>query len=268
MPYASFVMPVRNGEKYIAKTIKSLLIQTISDLEIIIIDDHSTDSTRAIVNKIIQKDERVKFYNNPGMGVSAARNFGTKKSRGDVIFPTDADDPNKPTRIQITKEILEKTKSDIFYGNMERYYTLTNKKKVRHFQPYDAQLLRYINYIGHPASAFYRKVFDKVSGYDEALKIVEDYDFFLKAQENNFRFCFKNEIVAQYTMHPQQATVTDDQEKLKQRQYWNMVLRKKHQIFFIDIEYVKLNAMPDVLNFYFRENYEIWFGKESIPNRN
>lgn len=267
MPYASFVIPVKNGEKFLRKTIESLQQQTISDIEIIIVDDHSEDRTAIIADDIAGKDGRVKYFSNIGSGVPAARNFGTKNASGEVIFPTDADDPNRSNRVAITKSLLDQTGADIFYGNIERLWVETGKEELRHFQPYDAELFRCINFIGHPASAFKKEVFETVGGYDETLKIVEDYDFFLKAQESGFKFCCKNVVVAQYTMHVGQISGSSTKDKISERQRWNRVLRTKHKIYNVDADYVRSHASPDVVDFYINKNYEIWFSSKSLPTR-
>lgn len=265
MPYASFVIPVRNGEKFLQKTIESLQQQTTDDIEIIIVDDHSEDKTATIVSDIAAQDGRIKYFSNVGNGVPAARNLGTKNASGEVIFPADADDPNRPNRVAITKLSLDQTGADIFYGNMERFWVETGKKELRHFQPYDAKLLRNINFIGHPASAFKKKVFETIGGYDETLKVVEDYDFFLKAQETGFKFCYKNVVVAQYTMHGEQVSNSSSADKIAERQRWNRVLRSKHKIYDVNANYVRSHAAPDVVDFYINKNYEIWFSAESLP---
>lgn len=264
---ASFVMPVKNGEKFIVKTIKSILNQTIKNIELIVVDDHSQDKTAIIVKKMASDDSQLIFFSNPGKGVAAARNAGTNKARGKIILPVDADDPNYPERTAISIEELEKNQTDIFYGNLMRSYSETGKKKLRHFQPYDHQLLRYINFIAHAgSSAYYKYVWEKVGGYDEGIEIGEDYDFWLKAQETGFKFSCKNIPLAQYTMHGSQTTgIENNPEKIKKRQYWNQIIRRKHRIYKIDENYVRKTAAPAVIKFYLEQNYPIWFGKESIP---
>lgn len=268
MPKVSFVLPVKNGEAYIKHTVDSLLNQTVKNIEIVVVDDHSSDKTIEILNEI--KDRRLTILSlKSKTGVSAARNMGTERSTGEIILPSDADDPNFPNRAEISIKELELAKADIFYSNLERYFENTKKRELRHFQPYDPIILRNINFIAHAgSSAYYRYVFDKVGGYDESIKIGEDYDFWLTAQEKDFKFCFKNIALAQYTMHNNQITSTNSSSRIKERQKWNRIIRKKHGIFTVEKEYISAKATPEVMNFYMIKNREIWFGKESIPTRN
>lgn len=278
MPEASFVLAVRDGEKFISKTIESILNQTFSDLELIIVNDHSKDQTREIAEKIAKKDPRVIILDSEKEGVGPARNLGTDKAKGGIIFPCDADDPNFPNRAEVSISEIKKTNTDIFYSNLERYFEDTGVRELRHFQPYDAELLHYINYIAHAGSSAYKKhVWEKVGGYDEAIKIGEDYDFWLKAQEAGFKFTSKNIALSQYTMHSEQSTAgtqhsdktskpsAEELEKIRKRQEWNKIVRAKHKIFKIDLDYVKSHAAPDVKEFYIDKNFEIWFGENSIP---
>lgn len=264
---ASFVMPVKDGEKFIEKTVQSILNQSHKDIEIIAVNDHSADDTLGILNKIATKNTNIRVVSlTDKTGIGAGRNLGTKNAKGDVIFPIDADDPSSPNRVELSLKELENKNADIFYGNVERFFVDTGKRELRHFQPYDEKMLRNINFIAHGASAYKKEVFEQVGPYDENLKIGEDYDFFLKAQEKGFKFCFKNTAVSQYTMHPGQIT-TAGPEKIAERQKWNRLIREKHGIHGIDLEYVKKHATPEIIDFYINKNFDIWFSKESIPTK-
>ena len=97
----SVIIPVYNGEKYIEKTLDSLVEQTVEDFEVIIIDDGSDDKTGEIIKKYC--DEYVDFFyiNQPHSGVYAARNTGIKKARGEYIHFLDCGD-------KLTFESIEK----------------------------------------------------------------------------------------------------------------------------------------------------------------
>lgn len=267
---ASFVLPVKNAEKFIYKTIQSMLFQTEKEIEIIAVNDHSQDKSAEIIQKLSVTDPRLEIIDlENSEGVAAARNLGTQLAKGEIILPSDADDPNFSNRAEISIRSLKENKVDIFYGNLMRLYTESGEKKLRHFQNYDARMLKYINIIAHSgASAYYKYVFDKIGGYDESIKVGEDYDFWLKAQELGFKFSSENIPLAQYTMHEGQVTNVNDQEKIKKRQEWNRVIREKHNIYKVDLEYVKKHATREVYDFYINKNFDIWFGENSIPKKN
>ncbi len=90
MPIISVIIPVYNGQKTIKETIESVLNQTFTDFEIIVINDGSQDATLAIVNSI--NDSRIKVFAFPNAGVSASRNRGLDKAQGEFVAFLDADD--------------------------------------------------------------------------------------------------------------------------------------------------------------------------------
>ena len=88
----SIIVPIYNKEKYLEKCLDSILGQTYRDLEIILVDDGSTDNSLAICQHYAEKDPRIKIYHKPNGGVSSARNLGLEKSTGTLISFADPDD--------------------------------------------------------------------------------------------------------------------------------------------------------------------------------
>ena len=88
----SIIVPVYNGEKYFAECIQSILDQSFTDIEVIVINDGSTDGSLPLIKGSAQNDSRVVVINQKNKGVSAARNAGLSKARGDYIMFVDADD--------------------------------------------------------------------------------------------------------------------------------------------------------------------------------
>ena len=96
MKVVSIIIPVYNGERYLQKAIDSALAQTLHDLEIICVDDGSTDGSAAILDGYAAKDPRVKVIHRRNEGVSAARNAGIDVADGRYIYFLDADDELEP----------------------------------------------------------------------------------------------------------------------------------------------------------------------------
>ena len=86
----SVIIPTYNSDKYLKKCIESILLQTYKNIEIIIINDGSTDKTDDIVKKY--EDERIKYYKNKNQGIGKSRNYGIKQSTGEYIMFVDSDD--------------------------------------------------------------------------------------------------------------------------------------------------------------------------------
>lgn len=92
MSKVSIIIPIYNAEKYLVKTIQSVIIQTYSDLELILVNDGSTDSSSKICMEFACRDNRIVFKNQENKGVSAARNNGLLSATGDWVYFLDSDD--------------------------------------------------------------------------------------------------------------------------------------------------------------------------------
>lgn len=104
----SVIMPVYNGEKYLSQALNSICNQTYNNLEIIVIDDGSTDSSYEICKNIAEQDSRIKLIHQKNKGVASARNVGLAVAKGDYIAWVDSDDYICETFIQSLLENLEK----------------------------------------------------------------------------------------------------------------------------------------------------------------
>lgn len=109
----SIIIPVHNGENYIEKCINSVMCQTYKNLEIIIIDDGSTDKTLSICKAISDKDNRIILIHQPNRGVSSARNIGIETAKGDYIGFVDADDWIEKDMYESLYTLLIKEYADI-----------------------------------------------------------------------------------------------------------------------------------------------------------
>lgn len=117
----SIIVPVYNSEKYIEKCIKSIINQTYKNLEIIVINDGSTDKTLDILNNI--NDSRVAIYSQKNKGVSNARNFGLEKCKTKYCMFVDSDDYLEINAIDILYDSMIKNDCDIVMGSIENEYT-------------------------------------------------------------------------------------------------------------------------------------------------
>jgi glycosyltransferase involved in cell wall biosynthesis/serine acetyltransferase/ubiquinone/menaquinone biosynthesis C-methylase UbiE len=121
----SFIIPAYNVENYISKCLDSILRQSISDIEIIVVDDGSVDSTNAILRSYEKNDSRIKVYKQKNAGQGAARTFGLKKAKGDYVWFVDADDWLVDFSLLRIVNILSKNKPDVMVINFE--YTFDEK---------------------------------------------------------------------------------------------------------------------------------------------
>lgn len=114
MPKVSVIVPVYNVEKYLERCINSLLNQTLQDIEIIIVDDGSTDSSKIIIEKYLNLHrEKIKYYYKENGGLSSARNYGIPYARGEYIAFLDSDDYIESTMYEEMYNIAKKENSDM-----------------------------------------------------------------------------------------------------------------------------------------------------------
>lgn len=121
----SIVIPVYNAQDYIKQTIESLIFQTYKNIEIIIIDDGSTDSSSLICDFYENKDKRIKVIHQKNRGVQYARNVGIKEAKGEYIAFCDSDDYFRKDAFELINSMIVKYHSDIIgfgiFGNSREY---------------------------------------------------------------------------------------------------------------------------------------------------
>ena len=113
MPEISIIIPVYNNEKYIEKCIRSIQNQTLSDMEIIVINDGSTDGSGRILRELEAEDKRILLMEQENQGVAAARNLGVEKATGKYITFVDGDDYLKTDYIEKMYELAERERLDM-----------------------------------------------------------------------------------------------------------------------------------------------------------
>src|ERR1700752_3699749 len=102
----SIIIPCYNAEKYIDRSIESILNQTYKDFEIIIINDGSTDNSEEVIKKYLTLDNRVKYLKQVNQGVSATRNKGIELAKGEILAFLDSDDVWEPENLEIKVDAL------------------------------------------------------------------------------------------------------------------------------------------------------------------
>jgi glycosyltransferase involved in cell wall biosynthesis len=121
-PLISIIVPVYQVEKYLEKCINSIIAQTYKNLEIILVDDGSTDNCPAICNRFQSEDSRIKVIHQENGGLSHARNVGLEHATGDFIGFVDSDDWIEPNMYEILMSVLQESETDIAVCNRQVEY--------------------------------------------------------------------------------------------------------------------------------------------------
>jgi glycosyltransferase involved in cell wall biosynthesis len=202
----SVIIPCYNQAGYLAEAIESVFAQSYRRLEIIVVDDGSTDDT----SRVATKYPDVTLISQRNSGLSAARNAGIHASRGEYLVFLDADDRLLPVALETGTDRLNAHPDSVFaYG---RYSLITEDGKRIPWSPSaSAQGEPYLrppylrllsrNYIGMHAAVMYRRtIFDEVGCFDTSLAACEDYEMFLRITRNHAIYCH-GETIAEYRQH-------------------------------------------------------------------
>jgi glycosyltransferase involved in cell wall biosynthesis len=127
MAKVSVVIPVYNVEDYLRQCIESVLKQTLKDIEIICVDDGSTDSSLSILEEYASQDNRIKIIKQANGGAGAARNNGLRNATGDYLSFLDSDDFFEPDMLEEAYNKAEKYKADFVVFNSDQYHMDTQK---------------------------------------------------------------------------------------------------------------------------------------------
>lgn len=125
----SVVMPVYNDEKYLDECLKSVLQQTLTNMEILCVDDGSTDDTIEILKQYAEKDKRIQVYEQKHSGAGAARNLGMSKATGEYLVFLDSDDFFEDTMMEKIIRKGQKTQADVILFGAKRYDDMTGKSE-------------------------------------------------------------------------------------------------------------------------------------------
>ena len=203
MPTVSVIMPAYNVARYIGEAIASVLAQTHRDLELLVVDDGSTDGTAVIAAHFAARDPRVNLLRQPNGGISTARNSALRCARGELLAILDSDDVWEREFLEAQLEILRtRPDVDIVTGNGWFLGSRLHGRPVRPTpdhrpQPDLASIIADEEAI-FIMSVMRRRVYDTIGPFDEALRTNEDYDYWLRAAIAGFTFARNDRPLAHY----------------------------------------------------------------------
>lgn len=185
-PLVSIIMSVFNGQEHLKESIDSLLNQTYHNLEIIIVNDGSTDSTREVIR--FYNDKRIVFIDrNENLGLTKSLNEGLALCRGNYIARQDVGDISFRTRIEQQVDFLQDHSEISILGSAIEWFNFnrTLKRFVYNGNPDNvrSRLLSFFNPIPHSTLMFRKEVVERLSGYNNYFVLAQDYDFLLRASE-------------------------------------------------------------------------------------
>ena len=203
MTKVSVVMSVFNQERYLSTAIDSILNQSYTDFEFIIVNDGSTDSSNEII--LGYKDKRIGLIQQENSGLPAALNMAISKAKGDFIARMDADDIAHPSRIEKQIEYLNQNPGVDLIGSSVRLIGEEGEPfgvEDVPTRPEDInKCLTYRCIVYHPTFFFKKEVFKKVGGYRKEFINAQDYDFLLRARSKSITMANQADYLLDYRIY-------------------------------------------------------------------
>lgn len=210
-PKVSVIIPVYNGANYLREAIESALAQTYANVEVIVVNDGSTDggATAAIAQTY---GGRIRYFAKENRGVSSALNFGVTRAAGDYISWLSHDDVYVPNKLEIQVSLLKnKTYPVVLYGDYELIDSTSKPIGVYRNRRITQAAFLYTLFTSHPVNGCTTLIpkvcFDEVGLFDERFRVVQDYDMWFRLAK---RFCFEHvpEILMRSRLHAEQGSRT------------------------------------------------------------
>ncbi|OFX15577.1 MAG: hypothetical protein A2Z18_10005 [Armatimonadetes bacterium RBG_16_58_9] len=233
-PTVSVLIPVRNAESTVESAVRSMLRQTLTDFEIVVVNDGSTDSTPSILDRLANEDDRIRVIHAPARGIIHALNAGISICSGEFIARMDADDICHPSRLEAQVEMMER-EADLgvcsclirmfprngLPGGMARYEQWLNSLTSAE------QISRDIfveSPVAHPSVMLRRSELIEIGGYQER-GWAEDYDLWLRYHAAGKKFAKVRETLFCWRHSPGRLTFTDSRYSIE-----NFLRAKAHYI--------------------------------------
>lgn len=209
----SIIVPIYNAEKYLEKCLESILKQTYINIELILINDGSTDNSDKICERYRKIDNRIKYFEQNNQGVSSARNKGMKESTGDFLIFVDADDYIEPNMIELLYTNAKENRCEIVICN----YNIVNANKIIQKEYLinssiitSEEFIKYMLSEEYYQGYLWNKLIDKriISNYrfDKDISIMEDLLFLLELSPKiNKVYILKDEYLYYYVQHNSSA---------------------------------------------------------------
>ena len=212
VPAISVIMPVKNGACFITDALASITLQHIPVMEILVVDDGSTDSTVDIVSSLARKNHAIRLLEGPGRGPGPARNVALSIAKGEIISFLDADDlwPSDKLERQIGR-LNSKPHVDVVSGFV-RYF---NKQATGKLEPAKESRINDIFHVHLGAAVFRTLVFEEIGCFEESMLYSEDVDLILRIREADIPMTILRDIMLYYRRHPDAMTseITKDEAR-------------------------------------------------------
>lgn len=199
-PLVSVIVPCYNAARFLPEALATIRAQRYEPLEILVVDDGSTDNTPDVVSGF---GSEVRYLRKPNGGPASARNLGLREARGEWIAFLDADDQWPEGKLELQAGRLETDPSlDVVTGRIQYIAIAGGEIPNIPFEGPDNTLA----FIQLGAGLYRRRAFDRAGVFDETLRFSEDHDWFLRAREAGLKIAVLSEVTLLYRLHESNMT--------------------------------------------------------------
>ena len=260
LPLVSVIIPCYNAEQYVEVAVRSVMKQSYINLEVITIDDCSTDNTLSILKKLASEDNRIVLLcNNKNLGLVSTLNKGIYMAKGKYIARMDADDISVFDRIDKQVNFLEENRGVALCGS--NYLVIDEKGRQIGkiiFPSEDATIkaeLLFMNPFAHPTVMMKKETLEKCGFYEEGMVPAEDYELWVRIAKDH-RVANIPDYLLKYRVHGNNITIT-------QRENQKHVLQKILNKYVVSFGYADA-----FVNYHFKFLCGAWSRKSSIDEIN
>lgn len=201
-PNITVLLPVYNSEDFIAEAVESVLNQTYSNFELLIIDDGSTDGTNEILQRLAANDSRIRIRQRENRGLIATLNEGIALCSSEFVARMDADDYALPHRLAVQHDyMMEHPEMAVCSAGIEEYETGRLLIWEGYGEAVRARLL-FGCCLYHPTIMARRSALLAVGGYDAAMPCAEDYGLWMRLTEAGYSLAVLPQVLLRYRVHP------------------------------------------------------------------
>ncbi len=251
-PSISVIMAVRNQADYLKAAIKSILAQTFSDFEFIIINDGSIDRTKEIILSF--DDKRIKYFENRRIGLTKSLNKGLQLAQGKYIARMDADDISAPYRLEKQFRYLENSSDIVLVGSWIKFFVYEKEEEGQVWKcPQGSGLINYLlfygNQLAHSSIFFRRQEILQMGGYNEDIEFAQDYDLYCRLIKK-YKINNIPEVLVKYRVHKNSIS-------------FNKIKRAKQAKYAQEINY---NLVKQIIKNLTRQDHDKFY-KTFVLNR-
>ncbi|MGM5630098.1 glycosyltransferase family A protein [Apibacter raozihei] len=252
-PFISIIVPCYNQAEYLDESLNSVLNQTFSNWECLIVDDGSPDNTQEIANLWCLKDDRFKYLKKQNGGLSSARNYGIKFAQGEWVLPLDADDKIADKYLELAYNKIKQDQDICIIYCKAKFFGTRNDDYILAQYSFVNLLLENMIF----CSSFFKKSdFIEVGGYDINMKFgYEDWEFWINLLKNNKGIVLKLDYLGfYYRMKDGGSMIQDINKDEYKKNYSFRYIIKKHSELYLNNE-----KIPNIIQL----NYENIFLKDN-----